>query len=155
MATCRPRATPAAHQSPGQQAAILAAYNVTCSHSKAGCTPQQAVKVRYVGLTFNVQIPGDLLEPATVGSNSWNDPKLFSTIFHGNSSVYLASGLALFGPNVGHLSASLGGIEGHIDHWGPWNPIHWGEAVLSTFVNTRRGAGTGVRETCSPASGCH
>jgi RHS repeat-associated protein len=140
-------------------AAIYAAYMVACSFSTLGCTSDQVVIVRYVGFTYNVQIPDDLMDPDTLPSDATEDLGLTNAIFHGDApdSYYLASGFALAGPDVAHivdLPLSEGGVEAHIDHWGPANPIHWGESILSLFINTRAQAGSGVSKTCSPNGGC-
>lgn len=135
---------------------VFEAYMIACSHSAQDCTSGQRVLVRYVGFTYNVQIPGDPMDPKTLPTNATKDPGTTNSIFHKGApdSYYLASGLGLAGANVGHVVDDKTGVEAHDDHWGPANPIHWGEAILSLFVNTRAEAGGGVPESCSPNSGC-
>jgi hypothetical protein len=77
-------------------------------------------------------------------------------IFHNGSgaSYYLTSFTGLFGTDVGHVVNDPRGVEAHNDHFGPFNPLHWVDAFLSLFINTRAQAGAGVREECSPDGGC-
>lgn len=109
-----------------------------------------------MGFTYNVQIPGDPLNPKSLPKGAIKDPGFFNGIFHkgARDSYYLTSPLGVLGPNVPHVVDQAGGISAHIDHWGPGNPIHWGEAILSRFINTRQEAGAGVPEVCSPTGGC-
>ena len=136
--------------------AINAAYMVACSHSMDGCSSGQQVNVRYVGFTYNVQIPGDMMKPSTLPADSIKDPGITNKLFHKDAydSFYLTSPLGMAGANVPHLVDDRRGVEAHIDHFGPANPIHWGEAILSLFINTRDQAGAGFIQTCSPGGGC-
>ncbi|TAM83608.1 MAG: hypothetical protein EPN47_05725 [Acidobacteria bacterium] len=64
----------------------------------------------------------------------------------------------LFGINEGRVvdaTNTYGGLEAHYDAWGPLNPFHWGEAILSLLYNTRSQAGAGTPYTCSVIRGCH
>jgi RHS repeat-associated protein len=142
--------------SPKGEKAISAAYQVACSHSTDGCSSGQQVNVRYVGFTYNVQIPGDTMDPSTLPADSIKDPGITNKIFHNGApdSFYLTTPLGMAGANVPHVVDNLRGIEAHIDHFGPANPIHWGEAILSLFINTRAQAGAGFVQTCSPSGGC-
>jgi len=147
-----------AQQQRKQNRAVNAAYGVACSHSVQGCTAGQHVQVRYVGFTYNVQIPGDRMDPKSLPKGATKDPGITNKIFHKGAadSYYLTSRLGLFGAHVPHVvNLPLpGGVEAHIDHFGPLNPLHWGEAALSLFINTRADAGAGVPEVCSPTGGC-
>ncbi len=141
-----------------KQAEISAAYMVACGHSVEGCVSDQAVVVRYVGFTYNVQIPGDGFDITELNPPYLQDPGVTNAIFHGGKGVdsfYLSSGLGLASANVPHVIADLNSIEAHIDNFGPANPLHWGESILSLFINTRASAGTGSFQTCSPVGGCH
>lgn len=122
-----------------------------------GTDEQEAVLVRYVGFTDNVQIPGDTLDESKASKEGWKDPL---TSFHGGADSYYFGGpLRLFGVYAGHVAAGAGknaapGLKAHHDTFGPLNPIHWlFEALPSLFINTRN---TAVAQpyTCSISGGC-
>jgi RHS repeat-associated protein len=138
------------------QKEINAAYQLACSHSADGCSSGQQATVRYVGFTYNVQIAGDVMDTSTLPADSIKDPGITNKIFHKGApdSFYLSSPIGMAGANVPHVVDDPAGIEAHIDHFGPANPIHWGEAILSLFINTRAQAGAGFTQTCSPGGGC-
>jgi RHS repeat-associated protein len=148
--------TPSKPVSAKGQKEIDTAYQLACSHSADGCSSGQQATIRYVGFTYNVQIAGDVMDPSTLPADSIEDPGITNKIFHKGApdSFYLSSPLGLAGTNVPHVVDDPAGIEAHVDHFGPANPIHWGEAILSLFINTRSQAGGGFTQTCSPGGGC-
>jgi hypothetical protein len=96
------------------------------------------------------------MDPSSLPAGSIKDPGVTNKIFHKDApdSFYLTSPLGMAGANVPHVVDDPAGIEAHIDHFGPANPIHRGEEILSLFINTRAQAGAGSVQTCSPGGGC-
>jgi hypothetical protein len=114
----------------------------------------QGGNVRHVGFTNNVQIPYDTL----VDLNGYHDPGLLSRFFHGGSSVYYGDAFDRMFGSVGHVASGAGnnappGLEAHYDDPGPWNPEHWVESLLSTFINPRTSA-PAVSYSCAAGVGC-
>ncbi len=109
------------------------------------------VNVRYVGTTYNVEIPGDGLNVALASQNGYADPVSFA--HNGAASYYL--GLPnLFTVNAGHVVNGGNGIEAHYDAFGPYNPLHWAlEYLPSTVVNPRSTAQP-MQYSCSVSGGC-
>jgi RHS repeat-associated protein len=117
-----------------------------------GADDREAVLVRHVGFTDNVQIPGDTLDKSKASENGWEDPL---TSFHGGAESYYF-GNRFF--DTGHVAAGAGkdadpGLEAHYDRLGPLNPLHWVEAALSLVINTRNSA-VARPYTCSLSGGC-
>ncbi len=117
-----------------------------------------AVTVRYVGSTYNVQIPNDLTNIDLTSSEGFKDPLRF--VHNGLDSYYMgAANLATVDP--GHVVADPGGIEAHYDSFGPYNPLHEAFEWLPALVfNTRAQADAPTSSTrtqwlCSINGGCH
>ena len=136
---------------------IIAAYALGCQYATNPCGSNNSASVRYVGLTYNVTLNGNPLNQTAAAEAGYKDPLGY---FHRepdgtpDPSYYLGFG-NLLGIDAGHVVATSGGVEAHYDSWGPLNPFHWMEAVLSLFINTRNQAGAGTPYTCSVVGGCH
>jgi len=115
--------------------------------------PNAAYKVTVTDRGFSVEdtLTGYLLNVANAEQNGINDP--FSLLFHPGASWYETDFLGLFGTDVTHLVLGPNGVAmGHVDPWGPLNPLHGIIQVLGGLIGGTSQWGT---LTCSYANGCH
>jgi len=133
---------------------IYKAFQLAAQYAQTAIDPGalMQVLVRYVGTTYNVQIPHNELNAEEAAKDGYKDPLTF---MHNGATSYYMGLVNLIGIDAGHVVAADGGVEAHYDSFGPYNPLHeLLEALPSLFINTR-GSAVAVPYTCSMNGGCH
>ena len=153
------RAAPAVADPSAQENQVYRAFLLAAQYATTTLDPNQwtAVVVRYVGSTYNVQLPTNDLNVDQASEDGFKDP--ITMVHAGNQSYYL--GFWNLGTvDAGHVVQDPTGVQAHYDNFGPADPLHWiFEWIPSLMFNTQRQAdatNSNTRTTwvCSINLGC-